>query len=126
MHISMFCIRSRPNFKFPKLKGRAAEIKCLVHPLLLTWCEFMDSTSVVHKQIRLLLQCSARLEDLVYDHKKEYKFAPDAHADLMRNCEISWSCRQLFRTTSVVRALKSSISSPSTTSCGIVASLRSI
>ena len=37
MHISMFCIRSRPNFKFPKLKGRAAEIKCLVHPLLLTW-----------------------------------------------------------------------------------------
>ena len=87
MHISMFCIRSRPNFKFPKLKGRAAEIKCLVHPLLLTWCEFMDSTSVVHKQIRLLLQCSARMEDLVYDRKKEYKFAPDAHADLMRNCE---------------------------------------
>ena len=71
MHISLCCIRSRPNFKFPKLKGRAAEVKSLAYPLLLTWIEFMDSTSVVHKQIRLLLQCSARMEDFTHDHKKE-------------------------------------------------------
>ncbi len=87
MHISMFCIRSRPNFKFPKLKGRAAEMKSLAYPLLLTWIEFMGSTSVVLKQIRLLLQCSARMEDFMHDLKKESNFAPNVHAGLMKNCE---------------------------------------
>lgn len=83
----MFCLRARPNFKFPKLKGRASEIRSLAAPLLLTWTEFMDPASLQHKQIRLLLQCSLRMEEILSETKHLNRITGAAHTELVQQCD---------------------------------------
>ena len=87
MHIGMFCMRSRPNFKFPKLKGRAVEVKNLGPPLLKAWIDYMDHGSTVHRQVRLLLQCNVRMEEILSDNKDRNKLPVAEHTKLMKECE---------------------------------------
>lgn len=87
IHIGMLCQRSRPNSKFPKLRGKAVELKNLGAPLLCVWVEYMNHDSVVHRQIRLVLQSSVRMEEIVAENRHLYCFGPALHADLMRQCE---------------------------------------
>ena len=69
MFIGMFCKASSPNSKFPKLKGRAAEIKALGAPLLSSWTRHMDETNVVHRQVKLMLQCCVKLDQMIDEHR---------------------------------------------------------
>ena len=66
---SMFCnqkkLPSSDTGAFPKLKGRAAEVKRLGPALLFAWTRFMDAGSVVHHQVRLMIQKSCEFDELI-------------------------------------------------------------
>jgi len=50
---------------FPKLKGRAIEIRNLGPPLVEIWSNRMDGASPVHKQVRLALKASCAFDDVM-------------------------------------------------------------
>ena len=87
VHFGMFCKARSPNSNFPKLKGRAVEVKTLGAPLFATWTEMMSGEVTVHRQIRALLECSVRMEALLSEAKGENKFAEPAFKELMRCCD---------------------------------------
>ena len=70
LSIAMFCKTRTPYAQFPKLRGRAAEVKSLGPALLHVWSESMNPASTQHRQIRLLLKTSCRLEDMLDEHRE--------------------------------------------------------
>ena len=54
---------------YPKLRGKAAEIKCLGPALLALWTGFMNPALSVHKQVKLMLKCNVQMEQILSDHK---------------------------------------------------------
>ena len=64
-----------------KCGGKAAEIKYFVYPLLALWKAFMNPALKVRKQIRLMLEANAHLEDLLTEYEQDVAF-PLAVADV--------------------------------------------
>ena len=77
MHIGMLTQRSSPNSKYPKMRGRACEIKMLAGPLLAVWQHYHDPTSIVHGQIRLVLQLPLQMETTLSE-TSDQNFLPAA------------------------------------------------
>lgn len=50
MLLNMFCQASRPYAKFPRMRGKAAEVRLLGAPLLDAW-QRRRSESVLHRQV---------------------------------------------------------------------------
>ena len=65
----MFCDPSQPRKTFPKLKGRAAEIKHLMPALLWVWREFRTPGDAIHDQVELCLQCLVFLDETMDAHR---------------------------------------------------------
>ena len=65
----MFCDPKEPRKTFPRLKGKAAEIKHLVPALLWAWRKVMVAGDDVHMQVEVLLQCSAFMDECMDLHK---------------------------------------------------------
>ena len=86
MHIGMFTQRRSPNSTYPKMRGRACEIKMLGRPLLAVWQRYRDVTSVVHGQIRLLLKYSVELETTLSDTSDLNCLPPDIFEPFMTAC----------------------------------------
>ena len=63
--------------KFPKLKGRAAEIREVIPCLLDVWNEVANMECAHHMQVRTLLQCSCEMERIVDAHKNEDVWSTD-------------------------------------------------
>ena len=89
LQVSMFCNASAPSSKFPKLKGRAAEVKSLAAALLHVFELKMDHGCLQHRQIRLALRMSARMEELLVEHKREIKLPTEAAAELEK-CALAY------------------------------------
>ena len=87
MHIGMFCKAASPNAKFPKLKGRAAEIKALGAPLLAAWTAHMDETNVVHRQVKLMMQCSVKLDQMIDEHRNLNCYPEPVFREFLSTCE---------------------------------------
>lgn len=51
--------------QFPKMKGKGAEIKALMPALLWCWDQYRRVDDRIHDQIRLVLQCSCFLDDVL-------------------------------------------------------------
>ena len=64
--------------QYPKLRGKAAEIKYLALPLYLIWQRYSKSNIFVHKQILLYLKLNLEAEELLAVHKGDLAFPPDA------------------------------------------------
>lgn len=62
--LSMFVRKSG----FAKLRGKAAEIKSMASVMLALWEAHMDVSSRVHKQIKLLLSLSHKLDVILSEH----------------------------------------------------------
>ena len=75
--LSMFHDPAKPYEQFPKLKGRAAEIKNLVPALLHIWTAYSDPTDTLHKLISFGLRCSHRLDQIMHEHVKDDVLPPD-------------------------------------------------
>ena len=86
LHIGMFTKRATPNSNYPKLRGRACEIKMLGLPLVSVWQHYHDPTSVVHGQIRMMLQASVRLETILSETSDCNVVPPGPYARLMTAC----------------------------------------
>jgi hypothetical protein len=66
---------------FPKLKGKANELRHLGPALLKVVEGVMDSADRTHRQVRLALRCSCRLEALLDEHDRAFKLPPAAAAE---------------------------------------------
>ena len=60
--VNMFCKPSAWRTKFPKLKGRAAEVKHLTPALLHAWVNMRDPGNPLHTSIELALQMSLKMD----------------------------------------------------------------
>ena len=55
----------------PKLRGKAAEIRHFVHPVLALWKHHMNGALLLHRQIRYMLEANAFLEDMLTEYEQE-------------------------------------------------------
>ena len=77
--LSMFCNVEKPRDNFPKLKGRAAEVKSLTPALHEVWKFFMVPTNAQHKQIELLLRTSMNIDAILKEYTRENKFPVEVY-----------------------------------------------
>ena len=67
--LSMFLEdKDHPHLHYPKLKGKAAEIKTFLKPLYQIWVSYRDPAQMVHLQIELALQSSLSLDEIADAH----------------------------------------------------------
>lgn len=66
--LSSFILPEQPKKHYPKLKGKGAEVKDLVLPVLDVWQEFMDSRTAHDKHVLAALQAQADLQALLSEH----------------------------------------------------------
>ena len=78
--LSMFEKKS----KYPKLRGKAAEIKYLAEPLLHVWQKYYRSQLGVHRDILLYLKLNAQVEEQLIANKELTSF-PDEQAAMFEN-----------------------------------------
>ncbi|CAE8680872.1 unnamed protein product [Polarella glacialis] len=71
---------------YPKLKGRACEIKGLDQAMLDVWTKYMQVTNAVHRRIRLLLDLNCALTSILdeYSPSNGFMAVPEAIADEMQ------------------------------------------
>jgi len=81
--LGSFCDPSKPSGHFPKLKGKGAEVKGLVGPLLLVWQSFMNSEEEEHKLIEFALECVRNFQSIIDDYGHEL-FLPHDQAALLK------------------------------------------
>ena len=67
--ISMFTNPLTPRAKYPKLKGKAGEIKTLGPALLHVWSHYMDARNAVHRRIRATLQLTVEANAIVANNR---------------------------------------------------------
>ena len=72
--LTMFCRKKG----FPKLRGKAAEIKYFGKPLLAVWSKWMNPALVVHRRIHLMLKCNVMMEDIMSEHKNDFALPPES------------------------------------------------
>ena len=68
--------------EFPRLKGKAAELRHFGKPLLHAFDQLMDRGDRVHRQIRLGLVYSINIETILDDHADDFRLPPDAATQL--------------------------------------------
>ena len=69
---------------FPRLKGRAAEIRWFVRPLIEVFKVHMDDSIREHRLVLLGLEASLKLENILADHTSEFCWALDVHLDFLK------------------------------------------
>ena len=82
MKIGFFTKASRWRNTFPKLKGRASEIKHLGLALAYAWEKIMDGSDPKHQSILLALQMSVKMDKLLDDHHEDIRLPDVVAADL--------------------------------------------
>ena len=75
--IGMFSNATNWRNKFPKLKGKAAEVKQLVPALLHAWGQIKDPLNDLHTAITLGLRASLKLDRILDEYSTEFMFPPD-------------------------------------------------
>ena len=73
--------KESPHLHYPKLKGKAAEVKAFLRPLCQIWQANRNPTMQVHLQIELALQSSLSLDEIADAHSTSHTLVGD---DLQR------------------------------------------
>jgi hypothetical protein len=71
--------------EFPRLKGRASEIKHIGEPLLAVFCKYMNVADRNHQLVRMGLKCSVRIETILYECQREFRFTDQVHKEFLQN-----------------------------------------
>jgi len=87
MFLCLFTKRRSPNTSYPKMRGKACEIKLLGEALLQVWLHYDDAASDIHGQIRLLLQYSVGLDAILHDNREVSCLPPAIFRQFMDTCE---------------------------------------
>ena len=85
--VSMF---ERKSPQYPKLRGKAAEIKYLCGPLLSVWQKYMNRRLKVHREIELYLTMNRDLEEILIVNRRELAL-PEVPKNL-NICVLACSC----------------------------------
>lgn len=85
--LRMFVEPERPHDSRVVLKGKAAEVKDLVLPLLQIWRDNMDGTCLAHKQIEMLLSRSARAEQILEERRDDFVLRGAPYQEFRDNIE---------------------------------------
>ena len=65
---------------FPKLKGKASEIRWLVGPLAAVFRRHLDPSNTQHRYVLAALRFSAMVETILDEHHTDFCLPADAHA----------------------------------------------
>ena len=65
LNLNTFTDPLRPHQSYPKLKGRAAEIKHVVPALLRAWNHYMDPTNAEHKRVQAVLEAQFDIQSCI-------------------------------------------------------------
>jgi hypothetical protein len=68
--LSMFTDAQQPCESFPKLKGKAAEVKALVPAVLFVWRKYMRRENDIHRFVELGLQMSAKIDQIIDETRR--------------------------------------------------------
>jgi hypothetical protein len=74
LRLTMF---DRPG-EFPRLKGKAGELRHFGRPLLFAFDRLMDAGNQLHRQIRLGLLYSIEIENILDEHADDFRLPPVA------------------------------------------------
>ena len=77
MKLSMFVKPDSPNTKFPKLKGKGAEIRALVPAMHAVWCQYMSRGDTQHAQIKTALECSVAMDRIIQSNAHVFALSDD-------------------------------------------------
>lgn len=81
--LSMFI---RNKGKYPKLRGKAAEVKSLGPGLLALWEDKMNPNLAIHRQVRLMLRANCRMEEILSENKDEWVLPASAAVEFEETC----------------------------------------
>ena len=87
MKLSLFCKPRTPHAYFPKMRGKAIQVRNLGPPLLAVWSARMDAASVLHQQVAFVLRASVKLEDMVNEHSNLFRYPPANAAEFMQTTD---------------------------------------
>jgi hypothetical protein len=71
LKVSMF----HKSNDFPRLKGKAAEIRHVLGGMLKVCREYLDGANATHRKIMLMLKLAIEMEDILDKNVKEYRIA---------------------------------------------------
>lgn len=75
--ITKLTMFERKGQSFPKMRGKASEIRHLAGPLLAVWEAHMNESLDIHRRIRLYLKLNYSLEELLSVHRTELALPPE-------------------------------------------------
>ena len=73
---------------YPKLKGKATEIKAILPAIYWAWCEGYDATDENHVAIKLMLAASVRMDDMITEYASYFRFPEAVGDELFQNCAL--------------------------------------
>ena len=85
LKLSMFVNTVHPHVDYPKLKGKAAEMRSLGPALHHVWCNKMDGSILIHRQVELALRCCADIDTILDDNRDVVKLPPGAATKFQDN-----------------------------------------
>ena len=85
MSLSMFTNPDSPDKSYPKLKGRGAEIKELVQPLLFAWEALVDCSDDFNHDVKAILETQIDIQTILHIHRDD-TFLPVKVANRLRDC----------------------------------------
>ena len=81
--LSMFV---RQGGRFPKLRGKAAEVRHFGAALHALWNAHMNPHLILHRRINLMLQLNCQLENMITEYKDDFAFPPGPAEDFDNTC----------------------------------------
>ena len=119
MKLGLFCKPSTPYSRFPKLRGKAVEVRNLGPPLSKIWGELMNPALPLHLQVAFLLKSSVKLEKTLRDTRHCSATRLLCQQNSSQKPTNTCSCRALLQGHTMKPAAVCLISRRSTTSCGM-------
>ena len=78
---------------YPRLKGKAAEIRHVLKPIMNVWEESCDPANVDHATVLLALQTSARMDEILDEYPSANVFPPAIGEEFFQNCVLHCQCQ---------------------------------
>ncbi|CAJ1402570.1 unnamed protein product [Effrenium voratum] len=72
--------------RFPKLRGKAAEVRHFGAALHALWNAHMNPHLILHRRINLMLQLNCQLENMITEYKDDFAFPPGPAEDFENTC----------------------------------------
>ena len=73
--------------KYPKLRGKAREVRCLGPALCALWQQDASRNLHVHREVTAMMKCNVHLEEMLTEYRDEYVLPAGASSEFEATCE---------------------------------------